>query len=179
MRACTLSEPSGFSWPVEAETLVRSPLKSNVPSNFHGPLSLVADTVALRSFTVRTVAVEASRTSTEPLVIRTFSSLTCVEPNDVCGRMAQSTTPLRSILTDAVGFSSRMSKMRISPRRNGASSASIENLSMVMTGADPGSPTLTSEKVTDGNGRSLALAVPATVTGRPRSADASRSNEER
>lgn len=49
----------------------------------------------------------------------------------------------------------------------------------VTVGIDPGSPTLTSEKVTDGNGRSRALAVPATVTRRPRSADASRSNEER
>ena len=70
-----------------------------------------------------------------------------------------------------------MSKIRMSPRRNGASSASIEKVSTVIAGSPEGPPpTVTSENVTEGNGNSRAVASPLTVTLRPSTTLASRSN---
>ena len=109
-----------------------------------------------------------------------FSMAICAGSNGDEGRIAQSTLPSASTETFIFGRTSRMSKIRNSPRMKGASSASMENSSTVIAGSPLGPPpTVTSAKVTDGNGRMRAVASPLTVTLRPRIALASRSNSVR
>ena len=172
--------PLPSALPVEAATVERSPSSSNVPSMRHGPASDLAEMVELIS-EIRWLRPPAAwRSAISPSVTVSFSIEIWLRSKGEDGRIAQSTVPLSAMSIVAFGCTSRMSKISTSPRRNGASSASIENVSTVIAGWPPGPPaTVTLEKVTEGNGNSLAVASPCTVTLRPRMALASRSNSAR
>ena len=144
-----------------------------------GPASVFADTTAsiCDSRWVRPPA--AWRSVTSPSVTVSFSIVTWPGSKGDEGLTVQSTVPSAATSIMAFGLTSRMSKISASPRRKGASSASMEKVSTVIAGWPSGPPaTDTSEKVTEGNGSSLALAVPCTVTLRPRTALASRSKSD-
>ena len=158
------SEPSSPASPVVPLTERGSSLKAIVPSKRQGPESDFADTFALIPSSILNRPTDWSSISIAPSIIVTFSSVMFSTPTGAFGRNAQSTTPSLPICTKARGFSTRMSKIRTSPLRNGASSASIENFSMVMAGDSESSPTFTFSKVTDGNGNSRADTSPSAFT---------------
>ena len=172
--------PVASTLPVVTETAVRMPSRRIVPVTRHGPSSDLAETSVLISESRCVRPLAAWRTVIWPSVTVSFSIEIWLASNGADGRIAQSTLPSAATSIVALGLTRRMSKIRKSPRRKGASSASIENVSTVIAGSPFGpSPTATSEKVTDGNGRSLAVASPCTVTLRPRIALASRSKSAR
>ncbi len=165
---------------MEAETRERSPSKSSEPSSRHGPSSERAETTASICETRCSRPPASWRSRTSPPVIVSFSIETWAGSKGEDGRTAQSTVPSVAMSMVARGRTSRMSKISTSPRRKGASSASMEKVSTVMAGSPPRPPaTETSLKVTEGNGSSRARASPRTVTLRPRMALASRSKSAR
>ena len=86
--------------------------------------------------------------------------------------------PFSSITSVSSGSDRRMSKMKYSPRKNGASSRSMANASTRRWDSSS-LPIVTSSNAIDGNGRKRAEASPATVTSRPSTRDASASKRSR
>ena len=160
--------------------MVRRPSSRSEPSIRHGPASDLAEMVELISEMRWLRPPAAWRSAICPSVTVSFSIEIWLRSKGEDGRIAQSTVPSAAMSIVAFGRTSRMSKISTSPRRNGASSASIEKVSTVIAGWPSGPPaTATFENVTEGNGSSRAVASPCTVTLRPRMALASRSNSAR